>query len=172
MGALSEDAQGVRHEHGPGADDGRESGLGRAAGAARNFAGYIGKGIGIAIIDSGIRAKHPGPQEPRALRRWTSRARARRDLYGHGTHVASIIAGSGAGDPTSRGTSTVGMAPGAALISLKVLSADGTGYVSDVIRAIDWTIANKDRFGIRVINMSLGTPAFGSYTRRSDGEGG
>ena len=55
------------------------------------------------------------------------------------------------------------MAPGAALISLKVLGADGSGYVSDVIEAIEWTIANKDRFNIRVINLSLGAPACGSY---------
>ena len=55
------------------------------------------------------------------------------------------------------------MAPGASLISLKVLGADGTGYVSDVIGAIDWAIANKNKFGIRVINLSLGAPSSGSY---------
>jgi serine protease AprX len=44
-----------------------------------------------------------------------------------------------------------------------VLGADGTGYVSDVIRAVDWAIANKNKFGIRVINLSLGAPSSGSY---------
>jgi serine protease AprX len=55
------------------------------------------------------------------------------------------------------------MAPGAGIISLKVLGADGSGYVSDVIEAIEWSIANKARFNIRVINLSLGAPAGGSY---------
>ena len=54
------------------------------------------------------------------------------------------------------------MAPGAHLISLKVLGEDGSGYVSDVLEAIEWTIANRDKFKIRVINLSLGHPASGS----------
>ena len=56
-----------------------------------------------------------------------------------------------------------GVAPGAYLVSLKVLGADGSGKSSDVIRAIDYAIANKDQFGLRVINLSLGRPVFESY---------
>ena len=52
------------------------------------------------------------------------------------------------------------MAPGAHLINLRVLAADGSGQSSDVLEAIDWTIENKARYGIRVLNVSLGHPAF------------
>ena len=59
------------------------------------------------------------------------------------------------------------MAPGANIISLKVLDAKGRGYAGDVIEAIDWAIANRERFNIRVINMSLGGPVMqpGATTR-------
>ena len=50
-----------------------------------------------------------------------------------------------------------------------MLGADGTGYVSDVIEAIDWAIQNTDRYDIRVINLSLGHPAIGSYIGRPAG---
>ena len=51
------------------------------------------------------------------------------------------------------------MAPGAHLINLRVLGADGSGQSSDVVEAIDWTIENKARYNIRVLNVSLGHPA-------------
>ena len=78
------------------------------------------------------------------------------DQYGHGTHLAGIVAGSGAGSRTDNNAGYIGMAPGAAIISEKVLDENGIGYVSDVIEAIDWTIENRLRFNIRVINLSLG----------------
>ena len=76
------------------------------------------------------------------------------DDNGHGTHVAGIIAAAGvnAKDTTS------GVAPGAHIINLKVLGADGSGYASDVADAIDWAIENRDRYKIKVINLSLGGP--------------
>ena len=55
------------------------------------------------------------------------------------------------------------MAPGANLISLRVIGADGTGSTSDVIRAIHWAIRNKARYNIRVINLSLGHAVEESY---------
>ena len=67
------------------------------------------------------------------------------DRYGHGTHIAGIVAarelGRGAGGDS-------GMAPGAHLLNLKALKADGSGKVSDVIDAIDWAIDNRWRYGI------------------------
>src|SRR4029453_10607647 len=56
-----------------------------------------------------------------------------------------------------------GMAPGAWLISLKVLGADGSGTTDDVIEAIAWSLANRRAYNIRVINLSLGHPVFESY---------
>ena len=80
---------------------------------------------------------------------------AGRDFYGHGTHIAGIMAGN-AGTPAG----FRGMAPGAHIINLRVLAADGSGQSSSVMEAIDWAIENRARYGIRVLNMSLGHPAF------------
>ena len=55
------------------------------------------------------------------------------------------------------------MAPEARIISLKVLQADGSGRTSDVIAALDWVRQNRDRFNIRIVNLSLGHPVFESY---------
>jgi serine protease AprX len=55
------------------------------------------------------------------------------------------------------------VAPGAKLISLRVLDGNGQGYVSSIINAIDWTIKNRDKYGIRVLNMSFGHPPAESY---------
>ena len=57
----------------------------------------------------------------------------------------------------------MGMAPSASLIGLKVLDGDGHGYISDVIAAIDYAIAIKDRYNIRVINLSVASGVFESY---------
>jgi len=51
-----------------------------------------------------------------------------------------------------------GMAPGARIINLRVMDAEGKGYTSDAIRAIDWAVESAGRYGIRVIQLSLGIP--------------
>ena len=86
------------------------------------------------------------------------------DPYGHGTHIGatSPAARRIPQDSTSQ-TPFRGVAPGANLISLRVIGADGTGKASDVIDAIEWVIQNRKRFNIRVINLSLGGPAEQSY---------
>ena len=55
------------------------------------------------------------------------------------------------------------MAPGAHLLNLKVLKGDGTGKVSDVLEAIDWAVDNREEYGIRVLNLSLGMAPTQSY---------
>ena len=152
---------------------------GAAIGAtlAREQFDLTGEGIGVAIIDSGITAWHDdlylqGGRTRRLDRRvvhfrdFTGPARARSwvsdlpsDDYGHGTHVAGIVAGSGYDSDGRRS----GVAPGASLIGLKVLDADGFGYISDVIAAIDYAIAIRARFNIRVINLSVASGVFESY---------
>ncbi len=80
------------------------------------------------------------------------------DDYGHGTHVAGLIAASG----TTSNNKYAGIASGAKLLSLKVLDAKGSGKTSDVINAVEFAIANKARFGISIINLSLGHPIYES----------
>ena len=137
-----------------------------------------GKGIGVAVIDSGISAWHDDlyltrPKSPRADPRvvhfkdfttevnpnvWASDQPS--DEFGHGTHVAGIIAGNG----FDSGGARMGVAPEAHLVGLKVLDAEGNGYLSDVIAAIDYAIALKDVYNIRVINLSVASGVFESYT--------
>ncbi len=73
------------------------------------------------------------------------------DDEGHGTHVSSIVAGEGQGNPDYKG-----VAPGAALVGIKVLDSTGNGYMSYINAGIQWVIDNKDTYGINVINMSVG----------------
>ncbi|WP_396453270.1 S8 family serine peptidase, partial [Actinomadura sp.] len=122
--------------------------------------GVTGRGVGVAVIDSGILARH----EALAGRVVASvdfvgiRGRGD-DTYGHGTHVAGIIAGA-----VVRGAGRFsGVAPGAHLVSLKVLDEDGSGETSTVIEAIDWVIANRELYQLRVINLSLGKAVLESW---------
>ena len=82
------------------------------------------------------------------------------DDYGHGTHVAGIIAGNGYDSSGAR----TGVAPGASIVALKALNGTGGGYISDVIAALDYAVANKDLYNIRVINLSVGASITQSYT--------
>ncbi|MGW4942104.1 S8 family serine peptidase [Actinoplanes sp. NPDC004185] len=119
-----------------------------------------GAGVGVALIDSGV-APVKGLYNvgqvvygPDLSFESQSDNLRNLDTYGHGTHMAGIIAGS---DPTSSGLH--GMAPGAKIISLKVATADGATDVSQVIAAIDWVVAHRGDPGlnIRVLNLSFGT---------------
>lgn len=117
-----------------------------------------GRGIGVAIIDSGIA---PVPDIAGRITAFYDFTRggvpaAPSDEYGHGTLVAGLIAGSGV---LSAGR-YVGIAPAVRLIGLKVLDAQGSGHASDVLKAIDHAIAHRDLLGIDVINLSLGHPVY------------
>jgi subtilisin family serine protease len=82
------------------------------------------------------------------------------DDYGHGTHVAGIIAGNGSHSSGAK----AGVAPGSHLIVLKVLDETGTGTVSDVVAALDYVIENKFTLNIRVVNLSVAAGIHESYT--------
>jgi serine protease AprX len=115
--------------------------------------GVSGAGIGVAVLDSGI-----GPHTALAKKVVASVSTVTGDpsvgdAFGHGTHVAGIIAGSATSvTPLYNG----GIAPGVQLINVRVLGANGAGYTSDVIAGIDWAIANQARYNIRIINLSVG----------------
>ena len=124
--------------------------------------GDTGAGVGIAIIDSGIYA-HPDVAS-RIVYSQSFVAKTNADDYGHGTHVAGIAAGNGASSTGAQYTQTFrGVAPGASLIDLRVLDANGMSNDSVVIAALDRAVALKAKYNIRVINLSLGRPIYESY---------
>ena len=114
----------------------------------------------MAIIDSGIAPTADLAGRISAFYDFTGTgtavAAAPSDGYGHGTHIAGLIAGSGA----SSNGKYVGVATAARLIGLKVLDAKGGGISSDVIAAVDFATNNRVALGIDVINMSLGHPIY------------
>ncbi|HVG56827.1 MAG TPA: S8 family peptidase [Vicinamibacterales bacterium] len=131
----------------------------------RNNLGYDGSGVGVAIIDSGITAWHDDLASPGGGQRIAqfvdfSRNRPQAyDDYGHGTHVAGIIAGDG----FDSGGARMGVAPGASLTILKVLDEDGNGRISDVIAAFDYILKKGAGLNIRVVNLSVATGVYESY---------
>jgi serine protease AprX len=107
----------------------------------------------IAIVDSGVDTQ-TGDFGKRVRTQVDFRTGRAPDGYGHGTFVAGIAAGSGAG--------RAGVAPTADLVSLRVMDDDGNSTVADVIAACDWILQNKSAYGIRVANLSLHAGSPGS----------
>lgn len=116
-----------------------------ALGANDVWNSFRGNGIDVAVIDTGIDLDHPDLRVLPGVT-YVLRTRSADDDNGHGTHVAGIIA---ALDNT---IGVVGVAPNANLYPVKVLNSKGSGYLSDVVKGIEWAIGNQ----MDVINMSLG----------------
>jgi serine protease AprX len=129
----------------------------------RQELGLDGSGIGIALIDSGVTASHDDLDPERIVHfaDFVNFRTGHYDDYGHGTHVAGIIAGNGRDSNGAR----VGVAPGANLIVLKALDGAGFGYSSNVIAALEYAIAHRQKFNIRVINLSVAAGVYESYNR-------
>lgn len=120
--------------------------------------GVSGDDVTVAVVDSGINRR--SDFRGRLVRgRNFSAERSVNDRNGHGTWVAGIIAGS---DPKGR---YVGIAPEADLLNVKVARRDGSAHVGDVIEALQWLVDKKDRYDIRVINISLNSSIPDSYLR-------
>ena len=136
--------------------------------------GWTGEGIDVALIDSGV-APVPGidmqvVNGPDLS--FDSQAPDLTDIdtYGHGTHMAGLIAGRDAAIPPGKEDEEVdhyfvGAAPGARIVSIKVAASDGATDVSQVIAAIDWIVQhrNSDGLNIRVLNLSFGTDGTQDY---------
>jgi serine protease AprX len=131
-------------------------------------AGYTGAGVDIALIDTGVvptdGLTYPGKVINGPDLSFESQADNLRylDTYGHGTHLAGIIAGrDDAAGQVLKGDSDhfLGMAPGARIVSVKVADSQGAVDVSQVIAAIDWVVQhrNDNDMNIRVINLAYGT---------------
>jgi serine protease AprX len=133
--------------------------------------GYTGAGVGVVVIDSGITSWHDDltnktsklyPYGNQRVAKFVDFVNGRPLPYddnGHGSHVAGVIAGNG---HDSNGEKT-GIAPGASLISLKVLDAQGQGTISNIIAALGWVATNAKTYNIRVVNMSVGARIRESY---------
>ena len=127
--------------------------------------GVIGRGVGVAVIDSGIYGHPDLAGRIVAAVDFTSAAPTVSstplgDPGGHGTHVAGLIAGDG----TASGGAFVGVAPGANLIDVRVINASGGTNVSTVLAGLQWVVMNRSTYNIRVANLSLGAPEQSSYT--------
>jgi serine protease AprX len=127
--------------------------------------GHTGRGIGVAVIDSGITGWHDdllgwdGKQRVTGWKDFVNGKKKPYDDFGHGTHVAGIVGGNGLHSAGAH----AGVAPLVNLIGLKVLNQHGFGVISDVIAAIEYAIANRAALNIRVINLSVGAAVIGSY---------
>jgi serine protease AprX len=135
--------------------------------------GYTGKGVDVALIDSGVVGVNgltaPGKVINGPDLSFESQVPGLQylDTFGHGTHMAGIIAGrdDAAASYVSNSTDFVGMAPDARVVSLKVADSMGNTDVSQVIAALDWVVQHRNDNGmnIRVLNLSFGTDSAQSY---------
>ncbi|MEU5344349.1 S8 family peptidase [Streptomyces sp. NPDC020766] len=110
-------------------------------------AGYTGEGVKIAVLDTGVDETHPDLAGVEIAQKNFSGSDDSIDHFGHGTHVASIAAGSGA----KSGGTYKGVAPGARILDAKVLNDNGGGYDSSIIAGMQWAADQ----GAKVANMSL-----------------
>ena len=110
--------------------------------------GYTGKGVTVALIDTGADRDHEAlAGKIVAFKDFVNNQTASYDDNGHGTHCASLIVG-------EKG---MGVAPGAKLVVIKVMDREGACCnLSDALNALDWCLENKERYGIRVVSFSVG----------------
>ncbi|MFC4559745.1 S8 family peptidase [Virgibacillus kekensis] len=124
--------------------------------------GLTGKGVTIAVIDTGIHPHEDLTSPSNRIIAFHDFVSGKEDPYddnGHGTHCAGDAAGNG---HLSDGK-YIGSAPEASVIGLKVLDENGSGRLSTIIEGLDWCINHKDEHQIRVVSLSLGALAFESF---------
>jgi serine protease AprX len=125
--------------------------------------GVTGRGIGVAILDSGIAPHSDLAGRIVASVDFTSGPTGilvpPADPGGHGTHVAGLVAGDG----TASGGAYAGIAPGANLVDVRVISSTGATTVSTLIAGMEWVLAHRTDYNIRVVNLSAGAPVSVSY---------
>lgn len=107
--------------------------------------GIDGRGVTVAVVDSGVARHEDFGERIKAFKDFGSRKRAPHDPKGHGTHVAGIILGDG--------DKVDGIAPRADLVACRISSEQ------EAVQAVDWVIANKEKYSIDVLNLSLGVSA-------------
>jgi serine protease AprX len=126
--------------------------------------GITGRGVTVAVLDTGVASGLPdlAGRLVQVRNDLTGRTEPCKNLsgeldcndrYGHGTFIAGLVAGNGA----SSGGKWKGVAPEASVLSVKAAGADGAADVSNILAAIQWVVSFKDKYNIRVLNLSLGT---------------
>lgn len=129
--------------------------------------GIYGRGITAAVLDTGL-SPHPDFVYRRnRIKGFYDVVRGYRECYddsGHGTHVAGILAGSGV---VSHGR-YVGVAPECSLVSVKALNRKGNGSIADVLSGLAWILENKEKYGIRILNISVGTTIDKEHSEESE----
>ncbi len=113
---------------------------------------YTGRGIGVAVMDTGA---YPHPDFRDRVVAFRDEVRGKNKSYddnGHGTHILGIVAGDGA----LSGGRCRGMAPGAHLVPVKVLDWRGSGTVDQVLAGVEYLLSVHKKLGIRIVNISMG----------------
>jgi serine protease AprX len=137
----------------------------RMLGADKVWAtGNTGAGIGVAVIDSGVQATPAFGTRLEAGIDVTGANNPLADGYGHGTHIAGIIAGR-SGELGKIGSFT-GIAPNARIVSVRVANGSGATSLLNILQGMDWVYKNAGPRNIKVVNLSLGVPGYSDY--RSD----
>lgn len=136
-----------------------------------NTYGITGRGVTVAILDSGIDTDHPDLTDDIVAQQCftngscppgnMAQSANAEDQNGHGTHVAGIISAKGA-------VSGIGFAPDAKIVAVRVLDANGSGFTSDWIEGLDWVLTHLPTRPVQIINMSLGT--FALYAGNCDAQ--
>lgn len=121
--------------------------------------GVDGTGVTVAVVDTGVKPVADLAGRVIGGVDFSSDDDPYDDGFGHGTFVAGLIAGNGA----SSNGAYKGVAPNANIVSIKIASRNGASDVSHVLAGIQWAVSFKSDYGIRVINLSLGTDSTQSY---------
>lgn len=114
--------------------------------------GYYGEGIGVAVLDTGVNLHPDLDDRVVCFKDCISGRNQPYDDNGHGTHIAGIIGGSGA---ASSGR-YMGIAPRCHFIIIKILDRRGNGNTENVVQSIEWVVKQREKYGIRIMNISLG----------------
>jgi serine protease AprX len=120
--------------------------------------GLTGDGVAVAVVDTGI--NYPGSASQIVARYDdVDNDPSTLDPHGHGSYMASMIAN----NKKDGDGNYLGMAPGANLVDVRVLDAEGKGTAADVIEGLDWILANHAQYNIRIVNLSLISGPTGPY---------
>jgi len=130
--------------------------------------GITGKGVTVAVLDTGLwkssTTEFTANGRPRILAQYDATAsngysNDLDDWNGHGTHITSIMMSSG----RTEAGHYQGIAPNARVVAVRAFEPDGSGTYLNVIKALDWIVSHRKKYGIRILNLSFGAPAASHY---------